>query len=51
MSKKTLSLAVLMSMATTGAFAASNTSVPMTTAAVDTALVTTSVNNGTKLSK
>lgn len=48
MNKKTLSLALLLAMATTSALAA--TSVPLNTKTLDTKLVSTSVNNQPKLS-
>ena len=52
MNKKTLSLALLLAMTTSGALAAStSTTVPMTVKAVNANLVSTTVNNQPKLSK
>lgn len=48
MNKKTLSMALILAMATTSAFAA--TSVPLNTKTLDTKLVSTTVNNQPKLS-
>lgn len=52
MNKKTLSIALLLAMTTSGALAASiSTTVPMTVKAVNANLVSTTVNNQPKLSK